>query len=436
MIINVYDKNLSIVGKIAQFTSLIWASRYVNNGDCELCIPATIDNIQLLKKNYFLMRDDDDMVCIIRRIEITTDEEQGDMLIVTGTDVRCLIDQRVQQVPGKFTKSSAEAAIRQMVQWAVVSAGADGDVNVMYKPNGSNLVRVKENAALTNLITTSYGYGNAGDKIREIQQSLGWGGRMTFQRNWGALEYESYKGTDRHTTVKFSPKFYTLKTSDYVDDLSTLKNATYIATEYKYSDQATGDGVMPICIYYGTATGVDRYEQLIEKGSASMTKSQIQSAFPGGSWQTAGGKKYYSITGWSFTVPPGGLKAWIEATYPNMYTFSTSEGVTTATTSYTVSIAETTATTLESTTSCNLLPLPMMLYYMWLAKEEQAKKPELITFTADVVPDLTFKYKEDYFLGDLVTIENEYGISSVARITEVLESWDSTGYSLEIKFNE
>lgn len=82
------------------------------------------------------------------------------------------------------------------------------------------------------------------------------------------------------------------------------------------------------------------------------------------------------------------------------------------------------------------MPVPMMLYFMGLAKEENAKHPETITFTAEVVPDLVFKYKEDYDLGDLVTIENEYGISTTARITEVLESWDATGYNLELKFDE
>lgn len=437
MQINVLNKNLSRVGIVMQYTSLIWVNRYVKNGDCELYLPATMENIDMLRKDYYLTRDDDNMVCVIRKIEITTDEELGNMLIVTGIDVRCLIDQRIQQVPGKFTNALAEASIRSMVTWAVINAGADGDVNVMYKPNGSKLVAVQDNSAtLTNRITTPYGYGNAGDKIREVQASLGWGGKMILDKVNSVLKYETYKGTDRSASVRFSPAFHTLKKSDFVSDKTNMKNATYVATKYTYTDTATGENTMQICVYYGTATGTDRFEQISEKNPATMTKSQVESAFPGGSWQTAGGRKIYSINSWTFVVPPGGMRAWIEATYPGVYTFTTSAGVTTATTEYTTMIAESKSTTLTSDTSCNLSPLPMMLYYMGLAKEDQASKTEQITFTADVVPDLTFRYKTDYDLGDIVTIENEYGISAAARIMEVLEAWDSNGYTLELKFDE
>lgn len=439
MNVNVLDKNLRRVGIVMQYSSLIWDSRYRKLGDCELYLPATMDMINLLQKDYYLTRDDDSMVCVIRKIEITTDEEQGNMLIVTGKDVRCLIDQRIQQVPGKFTNALAEQVIRSMVTWAVINPGADGDVNVMYKQDGTNLVTTKENAALTDRITTPYGYGNAGEKIREIQAALGWGGRMYLDNTNPVnpvLTYETYKGSDRRSTVKFSPEFHTLKHSDYVDDVTPLKNATYVATKYTYTDIATGENTMQICIYYGTATGINRFEQISQKNPATMTKAQVEAQFSGGSWQTAGGKKIYTITGWSFVVPPGGMKAWLQATYPNDFTYSTSSGVTTATAAGTFAIAETSATTLASDTSCNVMPVPMMLYFMGLAKEENAKHPETITFTAEVVPDLVFKYKEDYDLGDLVTIENEYGISTTARITEVLESWDATGYNLELKFDE
>lgn len=40
-------------------------------------------------------------------------------------------------------------------------------------------------------------------------------------------------------------------------------------------------------------------------------------------------------------------------------------------------------------------------------------------------------YRQDYNIGDIVTVENEYGISINARIIEVVETWDETGYSIE-----
>ena len=438
MNINVLNKNLERVGIVMQYTSLIWVKRYVKNGDCELYLPATTESIELLKKGYYLTRDDDDMVCVIRKIEITTGAEDANMLIVTGVDVRCLLDQRIQQVPGKFTNVVAETAIRSMVAWAVINTGADGDVTIMYKANGQKLVTTTENSALTNRITTEYGYGNAGDKIREVQKTFGWGGRMFLDRTNvvnPVLNYETYKGTDRRSTVRFSPAFYTLKSSDYVDDMTPMKNVTYEVCKLSF-DKWSQDYYQ----YYGTATGTDRFEQIIDRRSNSckMTKAQIESNFPGGTWEQQATNVYlYNIpSGWQFVVPPGSLQTWLQTNYSGLFTFTTSAGVTTATSTIGMTLARADVTTLTSTTEASLTDVPFFLYILGLAKEDNTKHPEEITFTADVVPDLTYKYKEDYDIGDIVTIENEYGISAAARIMEVLEAWDSNGYTLELKFDE
>lgn len=444
MNVNVLNKNLERVGVVMQYTSLIWDRRYRQNGDCELYLPSSMGMINLLQKDYYLTRDDDDMVCVIRKIEITTDAEQGNMLIVTGVDVRCLIDQRIQQVPGKMTGWAAEAAIRQMVTWAVINpSSVDGSVNVMYKPNGNKLVQTKTNSALTDLITTEYGYGNAGDKIRELQAIFGWGGRMTLEQidaSGPYLVYETYKGADRSALVKFKPSNHNLKSSDYVDDMIGMKNVSYII--WKYGIDGTvqaGEGTQ----FYGDATGVDRFEQIIDKRSNTfeMSAAQVQSNFPGGEWRQQGPSGFwiYRKAPWSFTCPPGSLRKWIEANDPLAYTFQEVGGVVIATTPETIiatTIPGQTVSSIASDTKCWLYPIPYFLYLLGMAAEENTKHPEQITFTAEIIPDLTYKYKEDYWLGDLVTVENEFGISTVARITEVLESWDATGYNLEIKFNE
>lgn len=440
MNVNVYNKTLQRVGIVIQYTSLIWDRRYRTIGDCELYLPATMDNIDLLQKGYYLTRDDDDMVCIIRKIEITTDEEQGNMLIVTGKDVRCILDQRVRWSIWPYTKMKIEEVIRTTINAALIYAQNGDDSNVIYKGHTATpLIQVKTNSALTNRMTLVPDYGPIGEQIQRYQAIHGWGGRMTMEHIDSAgpyLVYETYKGTDRRATVKFTPANHNLKSSDYVDDVSPLKNVTWVSGIFRYTDIATGEEILPFYLYYGTAKGIDRFEQVQGgKGNVSIKKSQVETEFPGGSWQTAGGKKYYSINGWSFTVPPGNMKEYIQANFPD-FTITTSGGVTTATSENTETIAESTASTLTADTSCTLTLLPGLLYLLGQAEDSQATKKEQITFTAEVIPDLTYKYKQDYFLGDLVTVENEFGISRVARVSEVLESWDATGYNLEIKFNE
>lgn len=52
------------------------------------------------------------------------------------------------------------------------------------------------------------------------------------------------------------------------------------------------------------------------------------------------------------------------------------------------------------------------------------------TFEGEVESRNSFIYKQDYYLGDIVQIENEYNFKGTARITEVVTSQDEDGYSI------
>lgn len=49
---------------------------------------------------------------------------------------------------------------------------------------------------------------------------------------------------------------------------------------------------------------------------------------------------------------------------------------------------------------------------------------------ADVAPNYGFKLNVDYFLGDKVSVKNEYGMESNPRVVETIEAQDDTGYSI------
>lgn len=66
-------------------------------------------------------------------------------------------------------------------------------------------------------------------------------------------------------------------------------------------------------------------------------------------------------------------------------------------------------------------------------KEELSQNVDVISFEAMVDTSL-YEYKIDFDLGDIVTISNEFGISANARIIEIIETWDSEGYTFEPKF--
>lgn len=57
-------------------------------------------------------------------------------------------------------------------------------------------------------------------------------------------------------------------------------------------------------------------------------------------------------------------------------------------------------------------------------------------FEGNVIPNGMYNLNEDYFLGDLVQIENENGISAVSRINEIIYSEDSNGWALIPTFSD
>ena len=74
------------------------------------------------------------------------------------------------------------------------------------------------------------------------------------------------------------------------------------------------------------------------------------------------------------------------------------------------------------------------VYLLTRGYEKLAEYGAVTSFEGTVEPNTTFVYKQDYFLGDIVTVENEFGISVGARITEIVEVQDDNGYSVEPKF--
>ena len=56
-------------------------------------------------------------------------------------------------------------------------------------------------------------------------------------------------------------------------------------------------------------------------------------------------------------------------------------------------------------------------------------RPERNT-EADVAPNYGFILNRDYYLGDLVSVENEYGMKTTPRVVETIEAQDENGYSI------
>lgn len=78
-------------------------------------------------------------------------------------------------------------------------------------------------------------------------------------------------------------------------------------------------------------------------------------------------------------------------------------------------------------------------YEELLEQEGTEKLSELqptTSFSGEIDSTINYVFNQDYFLGDIVQVENDYGIRAKTRIIEIIESEDDTGSSIIPTFSE
>ena len=382
MEIYVLDRLYNQVGIVDGFTSFLWVKRYVQFGDCEIYISATRENIDLLKRGNFIIRsDDNDMICRINSVELETNPETGDYLIVKGEDCRAILNQRIVWKQTTF-KGQAGTFIARLL-----------DQNII---DPTNRVRAIHNfnrrawSGFVDNIDIQTTYDPVGDKIIEVCQMFNYGSKVMWEND--EFVFDLYKGTDRsygqdlNPYVVFSPNFENLISTRYTMDSTGYYSIALVG------GVGEGNNRLSATALIGDYVGIDRYEMFVDANDVSneMTYEDLIALYPDGTIATESNTVYYSVNG--------------------------------------VKIA-----TLDSASKPTQAVLETAPYNEMLSERGREKLAEtgiVVTFDGEVEPNESFVYGKDYFLGDIVTVMNEYGIEANARITEVIESFDETGHSI------
>lgn len=69
-------------------------------------------------------------------------------------------------------------------------------------------------------------------------------------------------------------------------------------------------------------------------------------------------------------------------------------------------------------------------------EESLAENVKTETFEGTINSGRTYAYKEDYFLGDIVTVKNEFNMQKDVRIIEVIECLDENGLTITPSFED
>jgi len=330
MDINIFDDQLTPLGIVDGYTSLIWIRRFFQNGTFELVTPIN----SLIMTFNIIKIDNDDEVAFIDTINITKDDDNNTYVKINGAFYSAKLKQRVILLSANDLKSLIENNLRGL---NIVISDDFGTIPINGDVVGKNLGEVVEFLAKT----YNFGYKVIVDKITNN------------------LVFKMLNSVDRsndqtdNPVVVFSQEYETLQSCEYF-------NSNYGTINTVYARCNVPSGVVPCTPpYYNIIPdeGVERFEAYVLVDAV---------------------------------------------TYDVQMPISEGESITVTYLDYN--------TTLEN----------------MKVEAEKALIPQQENFEGDV--QISSEYKNDYDLGDVVTIFNDdWAIAINRQITEITEVY-TDGY--------
>lgn len=370
----VLDKNYDGIAMIDTFTSAIWTVRYDEAGDFEIYTPVRLDYIQAMQIGNYLWNRDSDRLMVIETVEIKTDSEEGPQLIVTGRSLESILDRRIVTSSQNFS-GNLQSVLFAIIQNEVISSGGARRI-----PGFS--LKTSSDSRITSISISELSI--RGENVYDVVCSLcqankvGW---RILPKGAGGFEFELYVGVDRsyaqsvNPYVTFSPSFENLLNSNYIKSFKSYKNSIYAVGTYQKE------------VVLQNKYKDDNGEWVVEEQTTYEEAEVV-------AWQ------------YSETATPSGL-ARREMFIDNGGVNDGEQG------------GE---------------------YATWNAVNKEKAIAELgehqttTAFEGELEATRQYIYGEDFNIGDIVQVENEFGITGTVYISEIVFSQDANGITITPTF--
>lgn len=370
----VLDKNYDGIAMIDTFTSAIWTVRYDEAGDFEIYTPVRLDYIQVMQIGNYLWNRDSDRLMVIETVEIETDSEEGPQLIITGRSLESILDRRIVTSSQNFS-GNLQSVLFAIIQNEVISSDETRQI-----PGFS--LKANSDSRITSIAISELSI--RGENVYDVVCSLcqankiGW---RILPKGTGGFEFELYVGTDRsyaqsvNPYVTFSPSFENLLNSNYIKSFKSYKNSIYAIGTYQKE------------VILQNKYKDDNGEWVVEEQTTYEEAEVV-------TWQ------------YSETATPSGL-ARREMFIDNGGVNDGEQG------------GE---------------------YATWNAVNKEKAIAELgehqttTAFEGELEATRQYIYGEDFNIGDIVQVENEFGITGTVYISEIVFSQDVNGITITPTF--
>lgn len=428
MYLAVLDESMIIQHICEDYKSVVWTERFHGFGDFKLVVPGTLENLRTYQLDYYLYTKGTNKLMIIEQVELNTEYGKESLLTISGRSLESILDRRVMHpypmwdgtllCKHERTRGKVKDVIKHYTNLLFKqrdSLDASHERHVMgfgwYSvdelPDDIRKGRPVSSMDIGDIQVSSAGY------VRGMSQSadyknVGYDDKdpYTMEGSWYKLVQEltdltmsgwaiefngedpyywygyTYNGVNRtfgqgeRPAVVFSPKYDNLSKATYFKSKVSTRTKifsgavkftipTKLAFDGEYLDQNTDSAMQNNSVTVGTK-GLGLREGYLQSPSVEHTNGYMEYT------EKASGKTKYGVG----SIDPKSIHRQIHE-------------------------------------QCNT--------ELW-------RHMPIEMFSGEAAQQSMYIYNEDFFLGDFVQIQNEFGQQDIARVTEYIRtSSDSEG---------
>lgn len=264
------DSKYDAYDVIDKFKSLLWTVRFTKVGEFELYVPADLDVIKRFHEGDYVWIEDSDRLMIIEDINLQTDVEDGDYLIISGRSLESILERRIiwgmTVITGNF-----QNGIRTLLERNVISPASEKRKIPNFTFKESTDPRITE---LT--VEAQYFGENLYEEIEKLCEEKKVGFRV-LPKGSGGFEFSLYVGEDRsynqikNPWVVFSPNYENLQASNYLYSKKNLRNATLVGGQGENWNRDT------IEVTTDSSAGLNRRETFTDASGVTNDTTGIES---------------------------------------------------------------------------------------------------------------------------------------------------------------
>lgn len=235
----IMDENFRSLYNLDIFESLIWTERYNGCGNFEFYTPVSQSILQVVntiqkkmeaKLDCYAWLKESQTSMVIEDLEIKTDIETGNHLIVSGRGLESLLERRIiwdQTV----LNGNLQSGVQKLINDAIISP------KIADRKIPKFIFSASTNEYIKSLnLRAQYTGDNLYDVMLKICDTYQLGFDVTLDLN-NNFVFSLTRGEDHsydqeeNPYVIFSPKYENIINSDYLESAKTLKNVTLVAGE-------------------------------------------------------------------------------------------------------------------------------------------------------------------------------------------------------------